>query len=329
VQARRGILYGEVDSTLDLQRAKGYTAAIRAELPGAYVTGQPAIQHDLEPVLSGDLRRGEAIALPIAFAVLVAVLGLSLAVLVPFVFAGCTIFGTLGVVWLVAHELTMVSYVTNLVELVGLGLAIDYSLLVVSRFREELAGEGDVDDAVVRAMETAGRAVVFSGATVAIGLALLLFVPVPFIRSLGLGGFLVPLVSLAAALTVQPALLSLLGRRVRGRTFRPHGRFWERLAGAIMRRPWPFLVAGAAVLVAAAIPAAWLHVTPGSISALPAGPQSVEGLRLLREGAGPGALTPTELVVVRATPQQVAQLVRRIRRDPETATVAPGGSAGG
>jgi len=329
VRARRGILYGEVDSTLDLQRAKGYTAAIRAELPGAYVTGQPAIQHDLEPVLSGDLRRGEAIALPIAFAVLVAVLGLSLAVLVPFVFAGCTIFGTLGVVWLVAHELTMVSYVTNLVELVGLGLAIDYSLLVVSRFREELAGEGDVDNAVVRAMETAGRAVVFSGATVAIGLALLLFVPVPFIRSLGLGGFLVPLVSLAAALTVQPALLSLLGRHVRGRTFRPHGRFWERLAGAIMRRPWPFLAAGAAVLVAAAIPAAWLRVTPGSISALPAGPQSVEGLRLLREGAGPGALTPTELVVVRATPQQVAQLVRAIRRDPETATVAPGGSAGG
>jgi len=329
VQARRGILHGEIDSTLDLQRAKGYTTTVRAALPHAYVTGQPAIQHDLEPVLSGDLRRGEAIALPIALAVLVAVLGLSLAVVVPFVFAGCTIFGTLGVVWLVAHELTMVSYVANLVELVGLGLAIDYSLLVVSRFREELAGKGSVDDAVVRTMATAGRAVVFSGATVAIGLGLLLFVPVPFIRSLGLGGFLVPLVSIVAAVTVQPALLSLLGRHVRGRTFRPQGRFWERLAGAIMRRPWPFLAVGAAVLLTAAVPAAWLQVTPGSISALPAGPQSVEGLRLLREGAGPGALTPTELVVVRATPRQLALLLRRVRSDPETQAVLPGGTAGG
>src|SRR5205807_944376 len=146
--------------------------------------------------------------------------------------AGCTIFGTLGVIWVLAHELTMVSYVTNLVELVGLGLAIDYSLLVVTRFREELPRADSVDDAVVRTMATAGRAVIFSGLTVAIGLALLLFVPVPFIRSLGVGGFLVPLLSLAAAATLQPALLSVLGRRALGRTFRRDGRFWERLAGA-------------------------------------------------------------------------------------------------
>ena len=108
----------------------------------------------------------------------------------------------------------MVAYVRNLVELVGLGLAIDYSLLIVHRFREEVARDGDVDAAIGRTMATAGRAVVFSGGAVAIGLGLLLFVPVPFIRSMGIGGLLVPVASILAALTLQPALLSLLGRHV-------------------------------------------------------------------------------------------------------------------
>ncbi|HEY3542571.1 MAG TPA: MMPL family transporter [Gaiellaceae bacterium] len=329
-----GVLYGEIDSTLNLQQAKGYTPELRRSLAGeprAYLTGQPAIQHDLEPVLATDLHHGEAIALPIAFLVLLAVLGLSFAVVVPFVFAGCTIFGTLGIVWLLAHELTMVSYVTNLVELVGLGLAIDYSLLVVSRFREELAAGDAVEDAVVRTMATAGRAVVFSGATVAVGLALLLFVPVPFIRSLGIGGFLVPLVSLAAAVTLQPALLAALGRRALGRGLRADGTFWSRLAAAIMRRPKRFLAAGATLLIAAAIPAAWIQLTPGSINALPLGPESVTGLSLLRDQAGAGALTPTEIVVDRAhdprTQAAVRRLIDLIFDDPEAYVTASGSQA--
>ncbi|HVA30986.1 MAG TPA: MMPL family transporter [Gaiellaceae bacterium] len=319
LQAAGGVVYGEIDSTLDLQRAKGYTPALRRALAGdprAYVTGQPAIQHDLEPVLAADLRRGETIALPIALAVLITVLGLSLVILVPFVFAACTITAALSLVYVIAQGVTMVSYVTNLVELVGLGLAIDYSLLVVFRFREEVEREGTVDDAIVRTMATAGRAVMFSGATVAIGLGLLLFVPVPFVRSLGIGGFLVPLMSIAAAATLQPALLSVFGRRGARRvpvaallrrlgvrlpvlpgTLDVDRGFWARLARAIMRRPLRFLAAGAVVLVAAAVPAVFLQVTPGSISALPGGNDSVAGMALLRNGAGAGALTPTELVV--------------------------------
>jgi len=306
LRAVGGVVYGEIDSTLDLQHAKGYTTALRRALAGeprAYVTGQPAIQHDLEPVLSHDLLRGEAIALPIALAVLFAVLGLSFAVLVPLLFAGCTITATLAIVYVLAHELTMVSYVTNLVELIGLGLAVDYSLLIVYRFREELGASNDADGAIVRTMETAGRSVLFSGTTVAIGLALLLFVPVPFVRSLGIGGFLVPLVSMLATVTLQPALLSVLGVRGMHRIeVLPAARdidqgFWSRLAGGIMRRPVPFLAAGAAILIACAIPAAFLRVTPGSISALPPGNDSVHGVELLRDRVGAGALTPTEIVV--------------------------------
>ena len=329
VQVGHGVLYGEIDTTLDLQHAKGYTETVRHALAGgprAYVTGSPAIQHDLEPILAADLHRGEAIALPIALAVLVAVLGLSLAVLVPFVFAACTITATLALVWALAHELTMVSYVSNLVELVGLGLAIDYSLLVVSRFREELARDDDVDAAIVRTMETVGRAVLFSGATVAVGLALLLFVPVPFIRSLGVGGFLVPLVSLAAAATVQPALLSVLGRRARARAFRPHGTLWSRVAGAIMRHPWRFLLGGSAVLVAAAVPAAWLRVTPGSISALPHGPESVQGVELLRDRVGAGALTPIEIVAPRTAAPAIEHVENATFHDPEAFVTASGES---
>src|SRR5205823_11410264 len=131
----------------------------------------------------------------------------------PFLFAAATITGTLGIVYIVAHHMTMATYVTNLVQLIGLGIAIDYSLLIVYRFREELGHGGTKDDAIVRTMATAGRAVVFSGATVAIGLALLLFMPLPFMRSMGVAGFLIPIVSILAAGTLQPVLLSLYGRR--------------------------------------------------------------------------------------------------------------------
>ena len=263
-----GVLYGDVTTTLDLQNAKGYTDDLRRALrspggPPAYVSGQPAIQHDLDPILSSDLRRGEAIAIPIALLVLLVVFGLSVAIAIPFLFAACTIAATLGVVYAFAHVIPIVTYVPNLVELIGLGLAVDYSLLVVYRFREELARGRAVEEAVVATMATAGRAVVFSGVAVAIGLGLLLLMPVPFIRSLGLGGFLIPLASIAAALTLQPALLSLLagawhpayrGRRPVRRVGLPlpvlpgtanaDDGIWARLARSIMRRPLGYLGAG-------------------------------------------------------------------------------------
>ena len=222
--------------------------------------GQPAIQHDLDPVLAADLRRGEAIALPVALAVLVAMFGVSLAVAVPFAFAACTIGGTLIAVAVAARLSPTSSYVTNLVALLGLGLAVDYSLLIVHRFREELGRGSDERQAIVRTMATAGRAVAFSGLAVAIGLSLLVFVPVPFVRSMGLAGLLVPLVSIACALTLQPVLLSLLGRRVVRRRDSVHRR-WEALLRMIVRRPVIVLACGVATLLALAAPALGLRLS--------------------------------------------------------------------
>jgi uncharacterized membrane protein YdfJ with MMPL/SSD domain len=149
------------------------------------VTGPPALQHDLTPVLTNDLRRGDLLAGVLALLVLIAALGACWAVLIPFVVAGATVTGTLGVVYLLAHRFLMVLYVPNVVELVGLALAIDYSLLMVHRFRHEVHREDvSVDDAILATMRSAGRTVVLSGAAVALGLATLLIVPVPFVRSL-------------------------------------------------------------------------------------------------------------------------------------------------
>jgi uncharacterized membrane protein YdfJ with MMPL/SSD domain len=333
------VLYGDITSTLALADAKAYTDDLLATLPQrggvrSYVSGQAAIQHDLDPIFDQDLRKGEfQIAIPIALLVLLLVFGLSWAVTIPLVFAACTIEGTLGLVYLFAHHLTMATYVTNLVQLIGLGIAIDYSLLIVYRFREELERGDATDDAVVRTMGTAGRAVVFSGATVAIGLALLLFMPSPFMRSMGIGGFLIPLVSIAAAVTLQPALLSLYGRRGtrRVRVWRfgeegPRRGFWERLSAAIMRRPVAFLAGGAVLLVASALPVFALKLTPGSAQGIPQHPQAVRGFVILRDAVGAGALSPTQIIVDTgraggtADPdvqRSIGRLVAAVRRNPE------------
>jgi uncharacterized membrane protein YdfJ with MMPL/SSD domain len=341
ITASRHVVYADVLTTLGFSDAKRYTPQLLRAVgtpPGAeraYVTGAPAIQHDLDPIFQADLLKGEAIALPIAAAVLVAVLGLSGAIVIPFAFAAATIFGTLGIVYGVAQLATTPTYATNLVQLIGLGIAVDYSLLVVYRFREELAAGGEVDDAVVRTMETAGRSVVFSGATVAIGLAMLIALPLPFMRMLGVAGFLIPVVSVLAALTLQPALLSLFGRRgIARRRILPmepidpeHG-FWARLARSIMRRPLVYLAVGSAILIAAATPAFWLALTPGSSFGIPRFPQSVRGFDVLRAATGPGAVAPSIVLVDSGRPggtrtpdvrSAVQRLTASLQRDPEVA----------
>src|SRR5919109_3183665 len=262
------VVSATIVSNLEPADAKGHTDDMRAaagEIPGAevYVSGQAAIEHDLDPVFSHDLKVGELfIAIPIALLILVFVFG-TLAFLIPFLFAAAAIPATLGIVWIFANFMELTTYLQNLVMLIGLGIAIDYSLLVVYRYREELRGGKSEEDAIIRTMETAGRAVVFSGSAVGIGLALMLFMPLPFMRGFGIGGLIIPLVSLVCALTLLPVLVYVLAHRLdrvrllpRRLLARRDAEFnmWVRLSNAIMRRPLPFAAGTVALLVALALP---------------------------------------------------------------------------
>ena len=313
----------------DMRRAIGTVAGGRA-----YVSGQAAISHDLQPVFDADLQRGEEIAIPIAVLVLLVVFGTATATLVPLLMAAGTVPVTLGLLWLLAHELNMAIYVTNLVTLVGIAIAIDYSLLVVYRFREELLGGADEREALRTTMRTAGHAVLFSGVTVAIGLALLVLIPLPFIRSMGVGGLLIPLVSIIAALTLLPALLAVFGSgllrlRVPLIGLRPdrEGGAWARIAETIMRRP--ALVAGltGGFLVLCTLPAPLLSLTPGSSKGLPPQAPSVQGLELLERTLGPGTISPLIAVVDSGRAGGIAGSEAAIRRLVGRVAERPGGHA--
>ncbi|MGC8498008.1 MAG: MMPL family transporter [Acidimicrobiales bacterium] len=337
-----GLLVADLESPDSLGRAAALTPRLRAALrsdglPGALVTGPAALQADVTPILAADLRRGEALALAAALVLLTAILGVSAAVLIPFVVAGLTTAVALGLVDLLASWRLMVLYVPNVVALIGLGLAIDYSLLIVHRYRAELSG--GADGALERTMASAGRTVVLSGAAVAVGLALMLAIPVPLVASLGAAGLAVPVVAVAAALTLQPALLALA--RPRGVAVHawaglleppdPGRGRWARLARAVVARPWRVLAAALVVLGALAAGVSQLALTPGSLSAIPSQMPSARAIALVRATVGPGVLTPLEVLIdtgrpggVRAPGERAAQqsLALRLLRVPDVELVA-------
>jgi RND superfamily putative drug exporter len=307
-----GVYYVQIQTPLQAADAKNHTTAMRQAIgtvPGAqtYLTGFPALAHDEQPIYSKDLSKGEMIAVPIAIAVLLFMFGTLGAVIVPIVFAGATLPTTLGLVWVIAHLGNTAQYVTNIVTLIGLAIAIDYSMLVVFRFREELSAGKDLQNALETTMSTAGRATLFSGMTVTIGLAALLLMPLPFMRSMGAGGVLIPLVSMAAAVTLLPALLSLLGTRINRLRVIPRSVLerratgapgaWSNLARIIMRRPVAILVVTSALMLTLAIPAFGLHVTSGDNRSTPPGTEAANGLLLLESRIGPGPLAPNQVVV--------------------------------
>jgi len=340
-------------STLDPADAKTYVARVRealGEIPGArlYVTGQAAVEHDLEPIQDQDLKRGEFfIAIPIALLILIAVFG-TLAFLIPFVFALCAIPATLGVVWIFANMMELSTYVTQLVSLIGLGISIDYSLLMVYRYREERQTGKDRTEAVVTTMETAGRAVIFSGTAVAIGLAMLLLMPLPFMRGFGIAGLTIPIVSLVCAVTLLPALLymtadrldrvRLVPKTVINRRADTERGFWMRLSKAIMRRPALFASVSAGLLIAFAIPAFWIEVGPGTNQGIPQDLESTRALTILGDAAGKGATAPTEIVIDTGRPggveapavtAAVGRLKEAVQADPQTVSVLVGQGAQG
>ena len=338
------VVVGQIVSNLEPADSKGRTDEMRAALgaiDGAeiYLTGQAAIEHDLDPVFAEDLLQGELIAVPIALLILIFTFG-TLAFLLPFAFTIVTIPTTLGIIWVFANFMELTTYLTNLVTLIGLGIAIDYSLLIVYRYREELRRGSPRDEALVTTMLTAGRAVVFSGTAVALGLALLLFMPLPFIRGFGVGGLIIPAVSVLAAVTFLPAVLSLVGRpldRVRLLPTRwleqradPESGFWAVLSRFIMRHAK--LVAGAttALLVLLTLPVLALELGPGSNEGIPRDLEAVRGLEIVNDAVGAGATAPSAIVIDTGSPggarepavgQALRELGRLLEADPEVAAI--------
>jgi RND superfamily putative drug exporter len=246
-----------------------------------------------------------------ALAILAWVFASALA-LVPLFLAAIAILTTFLLLFGLA-QVTEVSFVVQfLVGLIGLGVAIDYSLLIVTRWREERAR--DPDGAIERAMATAGRAVVLSGTTVAIGLLALVVVPVPAIRSIGFGGLLIPLVSVAATITLLPLILRRFGPRLERRAARRRGtgasRGWTAWSRRLVAHPWPAAIVGLAVLCALA--AAALSLRPGdpTVDALAtSGPAQRTLTQLEDRGVGAGVLTPIEVV---STPDEAEALAERL-----------------
>ncbi|MGH9190861.1 MAG: MMPL family transporter [Acidimicrobiales bacterium] len=235
------------------------------------VGGEDAVDAAIEEQLGSDLARAESLAIPATLVLLVLVFGGVVAASLPLAMALVSVTGTLLALFVVAQVTDVSIYSINLTTALGLGLAIDYSLFIVSRFREELAAGRSSDDAVVRTVETAGRTVAFSALIVAASLSALLVFPLYFLRSFAYAGTAVVLSAAAGALFALPALLAVLGPRVNAWSFRRHSvvpggagderGFWHRLAGAVMRRPVP--VATGVIVLLLVLGSPFLRVNPG------------------------------------------------------------------
>jgi RND superfamily putative drug exporter len=272
----------------------------------------------LEAVLGG---LGALVVLGFVFA--------SLLALVPILMAVVAIMTTFLLVWGLTGITDVSPIVQFLVALIGLGVAIDYALLVVVRWREERAHGHTGDEAVVRAMQTAGRAVVFSGTTVAIGLLALVALPLPFLRSVGYGGMLIPLVSVVVAVTLLPVVLATVGPRLdwpHRRTDDQASRAWTRWAQLVVRHRWIASVTALAVLAALGTAATSLNLGEPNPSTIAKQGDAKAGLvALQRSGIGTGAMTPLETITPGASAAAVRDALGRL--DAVHGAIAPGGQA--
>lgn len=262
-------------------------AKIRGEPLRMLFTGHLPFRHDLDTVLQRDLVIAEAVSLPLALLVLLVVFRTVVAATLPVFVGGLAVAaGVAGVVAL-SRVTDVAAYAVNVASLIGLGVAIDYSLFIVTRYRDELAAGASYDDALLTAMNTAGRAVAFSGVAVGIGLSGLVFLRGSFLAPMGAAGAIVVVFAVLFALTFLPALLAVLGPRIHtGRIpfvpeVTPSGGAWARLATAVMRRPLVVLLPVLTVLIMLAVPFLHLRLAVADVSILPAHAEARRGWELL------------------------------------------------
>ncbi len=309
------------------------------QVPGLTVRigGGPAFYGDVQSVTETDLRRSELISLPLAALALILVFGSLVAAGVPLAVGGAAVIVALAGIFIAASLTSMSIFVLNLATLLGLGLGVDYSLLMTSRFREELArrdGPDRVAEAVRITVATAGRAVFFSGLTVLLGLLGLVLFEFMILRSVGIAGAIVVALAVASALTLLPAILAITGSRVdrlavRRVAIQPGvDGPWARLARRVMRHPVAVLIPTLTLLIVLGLPFLHVRFNAPDASILPASVPSREAYDILAKEFGEGEFAPLVLAIRTTgdatTPENVAKLYdysRRLEADPRVTRV--------
>jgi len=302
--------------------------AERADKNAAFdvgLTGNQTSDYDFNKLSQHDLKSGELkFGVPAALVILILVFGAVVAGLIPLLMAIISIIAALGLVAVLSQPFNLSVFIINMLSGMGLALGIDYSLFVVSRYREERAAGREQLEAIGGAGATASRAVLVSGTAFVVAMCGMMIVPNNIMRSLALGAILVGIVSVVAALTLLPALLGLFGDRVNslrvpfvGRASvegaSPEGRFWRAVVGGVVRRPVLSLLVAIAVLVAAAVPVLGLHIGSNGVTTLPDRFVSKRGFAAVQRFFPRATTDPVRVVADRASDPNVSAALDRLR----------------
>ncbi len=290
-------IFAQVSLKDDYASARQFYQQLRTEVHSNQLevlgTGNVAIGNEFDKYLQSDLQRAELVSFLLILPLLLIVFATLVSAALPLGVGTFAVIGGLAGVGLLAHVTDVSTYSTNIVTLIGLGVAIDYSLFIVNRFREELAAGQIVEQALIAAMRTSGRAVTFSGITVAIGLSAMLFFQGSFLASMGFAGTIVVAIAVLYALTFLASLLALLGHRVNWVRLplprRTEGRgLWHGLAIRVMRRPVVVLVPIVLLLLVMASPIFQIRIANGDVGMLPPNAETRRGYDQLQKFPGQG-----------------------------------------
>ncbi|WP_343603090.1 MMPL family transporter, partial [Mycobacterium sp.] len=335
------------DSTSDAAKKLRTKIGVRGDQPGRidngrvrlYVIGQGALSTAAAANSKHDIAAAERWNLPIIVIVLLAVFGSLAAAAIPLTLGICTVAITMGLVYLLSAYTAMSVFVTSTVSMFGIALAVDYSLFILMRFREELRAGRQPQDAVDAAMGTSGLAVVLSGMTVIASLTGIYLIATPALTSMATGAILAVAVAMLTSTTLTPAVLATFGRAAAKRSAVLHwsrrpettqSRFWARWVGWVMRRPWASALAAVAVLLAMAVPALSMVLGNSLLRQFDSTHEIRSGVAAAAEALGPGALGPVQVLLTfpgaDASAPQNSQTLGAVRaemgRAPDVVSVA-------
>jgi putative drug exporter of the RND superfamily len=343
VSRDRHVTLGIVSLSGTQSDAQKAVSKLRDQLKGIslqhYATGKPAIDADTFKTSEEDVKRSELVTIPVVLILLLLVFRTVISSLLPLILGACAVFLSQAFIYLIASHLDTSIFSLNVSSMIGLGLGIDFSLMIVSRLRGERAAGRAPREALTIAMATAGRSIAYSATMVVLAMLVLTLVvaQLMIIRSISLAVILVALMALFAGLTLLPAVLAILGDRIEWLPVLPRRKasgassrgVWYRFSHLVMKRPWLWLMGSLLILIVMAIPAKDLKMAAATPGALPSQTESVKGYNVVKNSFGEGSLAPIE-IVVRTTPggvwtpkflRALQRFSNRVRSDPRVSQV--------